>query len=63
MLLPYFHLLALTLALVPSYVSAAMYPKDSLVKMIDARGFKNAMKENVCVSTELGCGTFLLIFG
>lgn len=46
MLLPHLHLLALTLALVPSFVSAAMYPKDSLVKMIDARGFKNALKDN-----------------
>ncbi|KAN0128743.1 thioredoxin protein disulfide isomerase [Lactarius tabidus] len=46
MLLPYLHLLTLTLALVPSYVSAALYPKNSQVKMIDARGFKNAMKEN-----------------
>jgi len=45
MLLPYLHL-SLTLALVPSFVSAAMYPKNSMVKMIDARGFKNAMKEN-----------------
>jgi protein disulfide-isomerase A6 len=61
MLLPHLHLLALTLALVPSFVSAAMYPKDSLVKMIDARGFKNALKDNVCVSTKLGCGTFLSI--
>jgi protein disulfide-isomerase A6 len=58
MLLPYLHLLTLTLALVPSYVSAALYPKNSQVKMIDARGFKNAMKENVRVSTILRCGTF-----
>jgi protein disulfide-isomerase A6 len=46
MLLPHLHLLALTLALVPPFVSAALYPKDSMVKMINAKGFKNAMKEN-----------------
>ncbi|KAF8271519.1 hypothetical protein EI94DRAFT_1720313 [Lactarius quietus] len=37
MLLPYLHLLTLTLAFVPSFVSAALYPKNSMVKMIDAR--------------------------
>lgn len=58
MLLPYLHLLTLTLALVPSFVSAAIYPKNSMVKMIDAKGFKNALKENVCVWTILGCGPF-----
>ncbi|KAI9447083.1 hypothetical protein BJY52DRAFT_1156639 [Lactarius psammicola] len=46
MLLPYLHLLTLTLAFVPSFVSAAMYPKDSMVKMINTRGFRNALKEN-----------------
>jgi len=42
------HLLALALTLTSSFVSAALYPKDSLVKMIDQRGFRNALKENVC---------------
>lgn len=46
MLLP--QLLTLTLALAPALVSAALFPKESLVKMIDAKGFKKAMKENVC---------------
>ena len=41
--------LAVTVALAsaPNFVSAALFPKDSLVKMIDAKGFKKAMKENV----------------
>ncbi|KAI0296562.1 hypothetical protein B0F90DRAFT_1745521 [Multifurca ochricompacta] len=38
--------LTLALAFAPSLVSAGLYPKDSLVKMIDARGFRSAMKEN-----------------
>lgn len=41
------HLLALTLALAPALVSAAIFPPDSLVKMLDAKGFKKVMKENV----------------
>ena len=40
-------LLALTLALTPSLASAALFPKDTLVKMIDAKEFKKVMKENV----------------
>ncbi|KAF8159257.1 hypothetical protein B0H34DRAFT_841823 [Crassisporium funariophilum] len=40
------HLLALTLVVAPSLVSAALFPKDSLVKMLDAKGFKKAMKVN-----------------
>jgi len=39
-------LLALTLALVPSFAAAAIFPPDSLVKMLDAKGFRKAMKEN-----------------
>ncbi|PPQ79822.1 hypothetical protein CVT25_002976 [Psilocybe cyanescens] len=35
-----------TLALVPSLVSAGMFPKDSLVKPLDAKTFKQAMKAN-----------------
>jgi protein disulfide-isomerase A6 len=51
------HLLALTLALAlsSSDVSAALYPKNSLVKMIDQRGFRNALKENVCGWHKLIC--------
>ncbi|KII86004.1 hypothetical protein PLICRDRAFT_144787 [Plicaturopsis crispa FD-325 SS-3] len=44
MLLP--QVLALTLALAPSFASAAIFPPDSLVKMIDAKGFRKAMREN-----------------
>ncbi|KLO09566.1 hypothetical protein SCHPADRAFT_907668 [Schizopora paradoxa] len=44
MMLP--QLLALSLALAPNLVSAAIFPDNSLVKMIDAKGFKNAMKQN-----------------
>ena len=40
-------LLALTLALSPSLVAAGMFPKDSLVKMLDIKTFKKAMKANV----------------
>ncbi|KAI0040474.1 thioredoxin-like protein, partial [Auriscalpium vulgare] len=39
-------LLALTLALAPAVVSGALYPKDSLVKMIDTKTFRSAMKQN-----------------
>ena len=45
MLLP--QLLALTFALAPVFVQAGLFPKDTLVKQIDARGFKKAMKQNV----------------
>lgn len=37
----------LAFALAPSLVSAALFPPDSLVKVIDAKGFKKAMKANV----------------
>lgn len=40
-------LLALAFAMTPSLVSAALFPPDSLVKMIDAQGFKKVMKANV----------------
>jgi protein disulfide-isomerase A6 len=40
-------LLTLTLAMAPAFVQAGLFPKDSLVKMIDAREFKKAMKQNV----------------
>jgi len=45
MLLP--QLLAVTLALSPSLVSAAIFPSNTLVKLIDEKGFRKAMKENV----------------
>ena len=45
MMLP--QLLALSLALAPNLVNAAIFPKDTLVKMLDHKGFKQAMKENV----------------
>lgn len=45
MLLP--QLLAVYVALAPVFVSAALYPKDTLVKQLDAKGWKKAMKANV----------------
>ncbi|KAF5386375.1 hypothetical protein D9757_006645 [Collybiopsis confluens] len=39
-------LLALTLALSSTLSSAAVFPKDSVVKLIDAKGFRKAMKAN-----------------
>jgi len=44
MLLP--HFLTLTLALAPSLASAAIFPKDSHVKLLDPKGFKRVMKKN-----------------
>jgi protein disulfide-isomerase A6 len=41
--------LALTLTLAPSLVAAGMFPKDSLVKMLDHKTFKQAMKANVSI--------------
>ncbi|KAI0788886.1 hypothetical protein C8Q75DRAFT_719079 [Abortiporus biennis] len=38
--------LAVTLAVAPSLVSAALFPKDSLVKHITPKQFKKALKEN-----------------
>ncbi|THH11515.1 hypothetical protein EW146_g8015 [Bondarzewia mesenterica] len=42
-------LLALSLAIAPSLVSAGLFPKDSLVKHLDAKGFRQALKENVAI--------------
>ncbi|KAL0954139.1 hypothetical protein HGRIS_005279 [Hohenbuehelia grisea] len=39
-------LVTLALALAPSLASAALFPKDSQVKMLDAKAFKKAMKVN-----------------
>jgi len=41
-----FQILAFAFAIAPSLVSAALFPPDSLVKVIDAKGFKKAMKKN-----------------
>ncbi|KAJ6581135.1 thioredoxin-like protein [Mycena capillaripes] len=38
--------LLLSLVLVPAFVSAAVFPPDSLVKMLDAKSWKKAMKTN-----------------
>ena len=40
----------LVIALTPSLASAALFPKDTLVKQLDAKGFRKAMKENVRLS-------------
>ena len=40
-------LLFLSMVLAPCTVSAAVFPKDTLVKFIDERGFNAAMKQNV----------------
>jgi len=40
-------LLLFTLAAAPLLASAALFPADTKVKMIDAKGFKKAMKQNV----------------
>ncbi|KAK0452711.1 uncharacterized protein EV420DRAFT_679894 [Desarmillaria tabescens] len=39
-------LLALTFSLIPSLVTAAIFPSGTLVKMLDAKSFKKAMKAN-----------------
>ncbi|KAJ7493368.1 thioredoxin-like protein, partial [Mycena galericulata] len=38
--------LLISLVLVPAFVSAGVFPPDSLVKMLDAKSFKKAMKAN-----------------
>ncbi|KAF5379435.1 hypothetical protein D9615_006511 [Tricholomella constricta] len=40
------HFVAIALVLAPSLASAAIFPKDSLVKMLDPKGFKQVMKQN-----------------
>lgn len=40
-------LLLWTLTLAPAFTNAALWPKDTLVKPIDAKGFKKVMKNNV----------------
>ncbi|KAF8806810.1 protein disulfide isomerase [Phlegmacium glaucopus] len=40
------HLLALAFTVVPSLVSAALFPPDSMVKMIGPKAFKKVMKTN-----------------
>ena len=55
-------LLALGFAMAPSLVSAAIFPPDSLVKMIDAKGFKKAMKTNVGFVDSFWTRGMVLIF-
>lgn len=43
------NLLTGALLLTPTFVSAAIFPSGTLVKMIDAKEFNKALKENVCV--------------
>ena len=45
-------LLALTLAIAPAAVSAGLFPSNSLVKHLDAKGFRQALKENVRTGTH-----------
>lgn len=45
--------LALALALVPSLASAAIFPKNSKVKMLDATSFHKVMKKNVRMRCSL----------
>jgi hypothetical protein len=45
--------LGLILLLTPTFVHAGLFPKDSLVKMIDAKEFKEVMKLNVRVLCPL----------
>ena len=55
-------MLAVTLAFAPTIVSAGIFPKDSLVKMIDSKGFREAMKENVrCVCAGSALSWFLTL--
>ena len=53
MLSAHLQFIALTLALAPSLASAAIFPPNTQVKMLDAKGFKKAMKTNVCVFFRL----------
>jgi protein disulfide-isomerase A6 len=39
--------LAALLVLLPTIVSAAIFPTDTKVKMLDPKGFRRAMKSNV----------------
>ena len=45
---------ALSLTL-PAFVSAALFPEDSLVKQLDPKGFREAMKENVSFLVRVLC--------
>ncbi|KAI0831892.1 hypothetical protein BC628DRAFT_1311267 [Trametes gibbosa] len=40
------HWLPLVIALTPSLASAAIFPKDTVVKMVDAKDWKKVMKQN-----------------
>lgn len=41
------NVIGLTFALAPLLVLAAIFPKDTVVKMLDANSFEKTMKENV----------------
>lgn len=56
-------ILAFAFLLAPSLVSAALFPSDSLVKVIDAKGFKKAMKANVGMVVFLGGMTLIIYLG
>jgi len=53
MLLARLPILLLTAVLLPSFVEAGIFYKNSAVKMLDAKSFKKAMRENVrCAVVE-----------
>ena len=41
------HWIPFVVALTPSLASAALFPSDTVVKMLDAKDWKKVMKENV----------------
>ena len=47
MMLPQLLAVTLALAATPQLASAAIFPKNTKVKMIDAKGFREAMNQNV----------------
>lgn len=44
---------ALACIALPSSVDAALFPKKSNVKHLDLNGFRNALKEEVCIPALL----------
>jgi hypothetical protein len=48
MLLARLPVLFLAAVLLPSFVEAGLFYKNSPVKMLDAKSFKKVMRENVC---------------
>ena len=45
------HTLAALLLILPTLVTAAIFPPDTKVKMLDPKGFRRVMKNNVCAHT------------